>query len=88
MGSCRIMAMRLPRTWRISASDFCEQVLALEQHPAAGDPCRRRQQAQDGECQRALARTGLADNAQRLAGVDAERDLVDRAHDPRARAET
>ena len=63
---------------------FLQQVLALEQHPAAGDPRRRRQQAQDGERQRALARTGLADDAQRLAGVDAQRDLVDRAHDPRA----
>jgi hypothetical protein len=23
IGSCRIIAIRLPRTWRISASDFC-----------------------------------------------------------------
>ncbi len=61
---------------------FLQQVLALEQHPAAGDPRRRRQQAQDGERQRALAGAGLADDAQRLAGVDAKRHLVDRAHDP------
>ena len=50
---------------------FLEQVLALEQHPAAGDAGGRRQEAQDGERQRALAGAGLADDAQRLAGVDA-----------------
>ena len=71
IGSCRIIAIRLPRTWRISASDFLHEVLALEQHLPADDPRRRRQDAQDGQRQRALARARLADDAQGLAGVDA-----------------
>ena len=84
IGSCRIIAIRLPRTCRISASDFCDQVLALEQHLAADDPRRGRQHAQDGQRQRALARAGFADDAERLAGVDAQRHVVDRAHHARA----
>jgi hypothetical protein len=67
---------------------FLQQVLALEQHPAAGHARRRWQEAQDGERQRALARSGLPDDAQGLAGIDAQRDIVDRAHDPRSPAET
>src|SRR5437762_6433698 len=60
---------------------FPQQVFALEHHPAADDAGSRRQHAQDGERERALAGTRLADNAQRLAGMNAQRHIVDRPHD-------
>ena len=42
---------------------FLQKVLALEQQSPAGNPSRRREETQDGESERALARAGLADNA-------------------------
>ena len=44
-------------------------------------PGSRRQHAQDGERERALAGSRLADNAQGLAGMDAQRHIVDPPHD-------
>jgi len=61
---------------------FLDQVFALEEHLAADDPGRRRQDPQNGQGQGALARAGLADNAQGFAGIDAQRHLIDRAHHP------
>jgi hypothetical protein len=49
-----------------------EQILALEQHPAADNAGRRRQDAQDRQRQCALAGTRLADDPQRLASMDAQ----------------
>ena len=56
------------------------QVLALEHHRAADDLRRGGQHAQDGQRQRALAGAGFADDAERLAGVDAQRHVIDRAY--------
>ena len=39
---------------------FLDQILALEQHPAADDPRRRRQHPQDGQRERALAGARLS----------------------------
>ena len=84
MGSCRIMAMRLPRTRRISASDFCSRsspsnsILPLAMRAAGGS--RRRMVSASV----LLPEPDSPTIAQRLAGIDAQRDLVDGAHDPRA----
>jgi hypothetical protein len=51
------------------AIGFIEQVVALEHHPPADDPRGRRQQAQDGQSQRAFAGSRLADDAEGFAGV-------------------
>ncbi len=56
-----------------------EQVLAIEQDLAGFDaPRRAGDQAEDGQRGHALPRAGLADDGQRLAGGDVERDLVHR----------
>ena len=60
---------------------FLDQILALEQHPAADDARRGRQDPQDRQRERALTRTDLADDAEGLAGIDAQRHIVDRADD-------
>ncbi len=52
-----------------------QQVTALQGHPAAGTR-RRRQQAHDGQRRHGLAAAGLADQAQALAGLQAQRDLA------------
>ena len=58
-----------------------EQVLALEQHLAAGDaPGRLRHQAHDRERGDALAAARFADDAERAAALEREVDAVDRAH--------
>jgi hypothetical protein len=62
---------------------FGQQVLALEHHAAAGDVRRRRQQPQDAERKRALARAGFAHDAQGLARIQAQRHVVDGAHHAR-----
>ena len=51
-------------------------VAALEQDPAVG----RIEQPHDAARERRLAAARLADDAQGLAGLDAERDAVDRLH--------
>jgi hypothetical protein len=51
---------------------FLNEILAFEHHLAADDPGRRRQHAQDGQGQGALARAGLPDNAEGLPGIDAQ----------------
>ncbi len=83
IGSWKIMAMRLPRMSRISASLSASEIDALEADAAgngAAEPVR--QQAQHGERRHALAAAGFADDAQRLAGTDRERHAVDGARDP------
>ena len=72
IGSCRIIAMRLPRMRRISRRRLGQQVLALEADLAAHDARGRRQQPQDREREGRLARARLADDAERLAGVERE----------------
>ncbi len=83
IGSCRIMAMRLPRTCRISSVGLVQKVLALEHHAAAGDARPPPARAAGCEGERALARARFAHDAQGLAGVQAERDLVDGTHHAR-----
>ncbi len=56
-----------------------EQRLAVELEPRRGDPCRpRRQQAEQRQGRHALARSALADEAQRLAGIEREGHLARR----------
>src|SRR5207249_3208481 len=59
-----------------------EQVLAVEERLAARDRVRARVQAHDRQAGDALARARLADDAERLALLDRERDAVDGADDP------
>src|ERR1700747_1474183 len=72
-------------TWSpIVNSGFSEaigscRILALEQHLAADDACRGRQDAQNRQRQRALAGPRLADDAQGFAGMNAQRHVIDRA---------
>ncbi len=61
-----------------------EQVLAFEHHPPADDARRRRQQAHDGEGERAFARARFPDDAEGFSRAKAKRHVVDRAHDARA----
>ncbi len=63
---------------------FLHEILALEQHPAADDARGRRQDAHDGEGERAFPGAAFPDNAQGLPGIEAQRHLVDSADDPRA----
>ena len=61
-----------------------EQVGAFERHAAADDPARRiRHQPHDRQRGDALAAAGLADDRQRLAAANAERNVVDRPEQPR-----
>jgi len=54
------------------------QLAQLEQHLAALEPSRARQQRHDRAQRQALARSRLADDAERVAGPHGERDGVDR----------
>ena len=63
------------------------QVAALPHHAALDDRVRVTDQAHDGHHRHALARAGLADDSEHLAGRDREVDPVDGAHQPRLRAE-
>src|SRR5207248_184199 len=57
-----------------------EEVLAAELDAAAGDaPLRERHEAEDRERGHALSAAALADDAERAAFRELERDLVDRA---------
>ena len=83
IGSWKIIAMSLPRTWRISSSLSAEQVATLEQDLAGRDLGRRHvEQAHDRQRRHALPAAGLADDPERLAGHDREADAVDRPDDP------
>src|SRR6185312_10969921 len=62
-----------------------DDVLAAEQHTAAGDLRRRPQDLHHRVAERALAAAGLAGEADDLAGADRERDAVDRPDRARAR---
>ena len=69
------------------AVGLLQEVLALEEDLAAHDARRRREQAQEGQGERGLARAGLADDPEGLSRVERHRHLVDGAHDagaPRA----
>ena len=63
MGSCRIMAMRLPRICRISASDFVSRSRRRSSicRPRCGPPAGRSRRMR--QASRALARARLADDA-------------------------
>src|SRR5271156_5943679 len=63
---------------------FEEEIFALEQHLAADDLCGYREDAHDRERQRALAGARFPNDAEGLPGIDAQRYLVHRAHDPGA----
>ena len=54
------------------------QVGAADDHLAAFDPPRRLDHPHHGERHRALARAGLADHAELLAGLEREADIVER----------
>ena len=57
------------------------QILALEQHLAAGDaPGRLRHEPHDGERGYALAAAGFADDAEGSAALERQIDAVDRVH--------
>src|SRR5215213_6831305 len=61
-----------------------EQIGAFQRHRAADHPAGRvRHQPHHRQRGHALAAAGLADDRQRLAAADAERDVVDRAEQPR-----
>ena len=84
MGSCRIMAMRLPRTRRISASDLSSRfspsnIIRPLTMRAAGGSRRRMVSASV-----LLPEPEFADDAERSAGVQAERHVVHGAHYARA----
>ena len=71
--------MLRPRMWRICLVVEVVDALAFQQDLPAGDAARRLQQADDGRAGERLARAGLADHAQDLAGRDVEGDVVERA---------
>src|SRR5207248_9548074 len=64
-----------------------QEVLALPERGAGGHRRALRVQPHDREAGDALPRAGLADDAERLALVDRERDTVDRTHDAVVRPE-
>ena len=84
IGSCRIMAMRLPRTWRISSSDLSRRfspsniMRPLVMRAAAGS---RRRMVRASVL---LPEPDSPTMPKRLAGLEAQRHLVDRAHHARA----
>ena len=60
------------------------EILSAKFDMPADNPRRRRQQSDDRKASRRLTATGLADDAERLALVDRETDIVNRLDDPRA----
>ena len=83
IGSWKIIDIRLPRMPRIVSSSSAEQVGAFQRDGAADDLAGRvRHQPHDGERGHALAAAGFADDRQRLAAADVERDVVDRLEQP------
>ena len=78
IGSWKIMLISLPRTFRISVPRQLEQVAALEPDLAADDaPGGIGDEPQDAQRGDALARPGLADEPEHLAGHDVEVDAID-----------
>ena len=66
-----------------------QEVLPLVQRLAGGDAAgRHRRQPEHGEHRHALARSGLADDAEHLAGIQVVADPGDRADDCRPRSRT
>ena len=86
-GSWKIIETSRPRTWRSSFGDSFRRSRALEEDLAGDVGGRRVEQAHDREARDALARAGLADDAERLAAPEREREVRDRLDDPVARAE-
>ncbi len=87
IGSCRIMAMRLPRTPAASPRRTVQKVLALEHHAALVI------RAAAGKSRRMVRASVLlpepdSPTMPSLAGVQAERDLVDGTHHARLLLET
>ena len=93
IGSCGISAIWPPRMSRISApfgssfarSTVCGRAVlggAPEQHLAADDAAGRLDDAEQRLHGHALAAAALADDAEDLAGVDVQRDAVDRLDHP------
>ena len=80
IGSWKIIAMRLPRSARMSRSESFARSLPLIQDAAAGDTARRVDEAHDREAGDGLAGAGLADQPQDLAARDGERHVVHRLH--------
>ncbi len=77
IGSWKIIAIRAPRMLVELAGAAAQDLLALELD-AAGGPAVGGQQAHHRQEDLALARAGFADDAERLARLDREADLVDR----------
>src|SRR5215470_8989658 len=61
-----------------------QEIGALEEHLARDDASRRRQHAQEGQRQGSLARARLAHDAERLALIERQGDVVHGARDARA----
>ena len=79
-----MLAIRRPRTSRISRALEVEQVLAIELDAAGHDLRARREQANDRVARGSLTATRLADEAKRLAGLDGEAHSVDGLDDAAA----
>ena len=79
IGSWKIIAASLPRTWRSSDFDRCSR----SRPSSIAVPVIRtffpRQETHQGQVRDGLAGARLADDAEHLAAVDGERDVVDRA---------
>ena len=81
IGSWKIIEMSLPRMSRISRSESSQQVAASKAMRPAILPGRLGDQPQDRHGGDGLAATRLADDGERLPGLELERDAVDRAVD-------
>ena len=81
-GSWKIICMRLRCSRRARLAEL-EDILAVEQHRAA----QRLDQPHHRAAGRRLAAAGFADQRQRLAGLQAEGDVLDRVHPARDPAE-
>ena len=81
MGSWKIIEIFAPRMSSHLVGRQLQQVDAPEQHLSGDVRVLRVGEPHDGERADALARTGLADDAERLPRLDAVRDTVDGLHD-------
>ena len=82
IGSWKIIAMSLPRIDAHLLVRHLQDIVALEEDLAGDDLARRAgDQAHDREPGHALAAARLADDAERFARHDVERDIVDRLDD-------
>ena len=83
IGSWKIMAISLPRIWRISSSSSSSRFWPSEDDLARDDLARRLgDQAHERQGGHALAAAALAHDAERLFLVQIERDIVDRFDHP------